>query len=81
MGHRPIPTSPISDASGPGDRVKWDKVPDIDKLSAEEFIAQYLATCKPDFVEWYLLRQEERDARARGGRIHVTDNRRVCVDS
>ena len=42
MCYRPIPTSPISDAPGPGDRVKWDRE-DVYALNAEAFIKKYLA--------------------------------------
>ena len=68
MGYRPIPTSPISDASGPGDRVRWDKQ-DGYGLNAEAFIKKYLAErgndrrkgCSQPFAEWFRNREQERE--------------------
>ena len=62
MGYRPIPTGPISDASGPGDRVKWDKQ-DGYGLNAEAFIEKYLAQDEA-FAAWFRKREIEREEAA-----------------
>jgi hypothetical protein len=59
MGYRPVPTSPISEASGPGDRVKWDKVPGY-ALNAEDFIESILDQDEA-FAAWFRKREAERE--------------------
>ena len=60
--NRPIPTSPISDAPGPGDRVKWDRE-DGYALNAEAFIKKYLAKDEA-FADWFRKREIEREEAA-----------------
>lgn len=62
MGYRPIPASPISDASGPGDRVKWHRE-DWYALNDEAFIEKYLAKDEA-FAAWFRKREQEREEAA-----------------
>jgi hypothetical protein len=85
MGHRPIPTAPIYDFENQsvGQSNIWlEDVPELERLSADDFIDWYLATVEPEFKEWYLLRQEEQ-CLPTGKRFRLTERTgtRGCGDS
>lgn len=58
MGHRPIPTAPLwefENNTGGQNNTWLDDVPELERLSAEEFIDWYLAKMEveePAYIAW-----------------------------